>query len=227
MCTCHDVMVLDGLLYEDCYLPVGKSIAEVRDYILNPPPRTDTRRPPPVQVIQYHGFDLVTALGDAQIDTEFRDRYRQDRYSSKYLPHCYMCNTLLTREETGLCTSCVTLNKIKKVMTAPLSGLVALITGGRIKIGHDVSLRLLRNGARVIMTTRFPHDAARRYAAEPDSGDWSDRLHIYGLDMRDIKGVAAFIDHVNKHYDRLDILINNAAQTIKRPVCVPSVLYHD
>lgn len=52
----------------------------------------------------------------------------------------------------------------KRSQTANLTGKVALVTGGRIKIGFEIALQLLRAGARVIVTTRFPRDAAMRYA---------------------------------------------------------------
>lgn len=95
---------------------------------------------------------------------------------------------------------------------------VALLTGGRIKIGYQAAIKLLRCGcARVIVTTRFPRDAAARYAAEPDFKDWADRLEVFGLDMRHTPSVEAFTRFVLDRYDRLDFIVNNAAQTIRRP----------
>lgn len=95
---------------------------------------------------------------------------------------------------------------------------VALLTGGRIKIGYQAAIKLLRCGcARVIVTTRFPRDAAARYAAEPDFKDWAGRLEVYGLDMRHTPSVEAFTRIVLSRYDRLDFIVNNAAQTIRRP----------
>ena len=51
---------------------------------------------------------------------------------------------------------------------------------------------LIKEGARLIVTTRFPQNAASRYAQEPDFGDWSDRLEIFGLDLRHLPSVEAF-----------------------------------
>ncbi len=98
-----------------------------------------------------------------------------------------------------------------------LSGRVALVTGARVTSGYATTLKLLRAGAVVIGTTRFPRDAAARFAAEPDFGGWSRRLHLYGLDFRSPAWVEAFASHLTATLARLDILINNAAQTVRRP----------
>lgn len=100
---------------------------------------------------------------------------------------------------------------------ADLCGKVALVTGGRIKIGFEIALKLLRCGASVIITTRFPNDARRRYELQNDFSEWSNRLHIYGLDLRFIPQVEKFCEYFLAHFRQLDILIQNAAQTIRRP----------
>ena len=96
-----------------------------------------------------------------------------------------------------------------------LSGRRALLTGGRAKIGMYIALRLLRDGAETTITTRFPHDAIRRFTAMPDSGEWLERLHVVGIDLRDPAQVVALADSVSAQ-GPLDILINNAAQTVRR-----------
>jgi len=98
-----------------------------------------------------------------------------------------------------------------------MTGLVAVVTGGRIKIGYQTCLKLLRCGATVVAVTRFPQNAARKYLAEADSSNWAHRLHLYGLDLRHMPSVEAFLKHCVRHYPRIDILINNAAQTVRRP----------
>ena len=76
---------------------------------------------------------------------------------------------------------------------------------------------MLRAGARVIVSTRFPHDAAMRYAAEADFKDWGHRLRVHGLDLRHTPSVQAFCRHMVASQPRLDFLINNARQTVRRP----------
>lgn len=117
----------------------------------------------------------------------------------------------------SLCSECGSFNYSKRQQTANLTDLTALITGARVRIGYGVALKLLRDGAQVIATSRFPHDAAQRYAQEADFSQWKHRLQIYGLDLRHLESVQHFVKHILSVYPRLDIIINNAAQTIRRP----------
>jgi NAD(P)-dependent dehydrogenase (short-subunit alcohol dehydrogenase family) len=86
-----------------------------------------------------------------------------------------------------------------------------------VKIGYQAGLKLLRAGAHLIVTTRFPRDSAARYAAEPDFTEWSDRLEIFGLDLRHTPSVEAFCRELLATRSRLDFIINNACQTVRRP----------
>jgi NAD(P)-dependent dehydrogenase (short-subunit alcohol dehydrogenase family) len=131
---------------------------------------------------------------------------------------CYQCKTRYTAVDAfyhQLCPSCAAINRQRRGARTDLTGRRALLTGGRAKIGMYIALRLLRDGARTTITTRFPRDAARRFAAMPDSGDWLDRLDIVGVDLRQPGQVVALADAVAAD-GPLDILINNAAQTVRR-----------
>jgi NAD(P)-dependent dehydrogenase (short-subunit alcohol dehydrogenase family) len=133
---------------------------------------------------------------------------------------CYVCKAeyrTLHFFYDAMCPPCAELNYEKRFQTAPLDGRVALVTGARVKIGFQASLKLLRAGAHVIATTRFPHDAARRYAREEDFGAWRHRLEVHGLDLRHAPSVELFARYLLETRDRLDILLNNAAQTVRRP----------
>jgi len=133
---------------------------------------------------------------------------------------CYICKGAYSAVHPFyhlLCPACAALNSGKRLQRADLAGRVALVTGGRIKIGYQTALRLLRDGARVVVTTRFPADAARRFGAEPDGAQWGDRLRVAGLDLRRLPAVEDFARDLLASEPALDILINNAAQTIKRP----------
>src|SRR3989338_4690293 len=137
-----------------------------------------------------------------------------------YPRDCYICKREFTRVHffyDALCPDCALFNYSKRFQTAPLYGQVALITGSRLKIGYQAALMMLRAGARVIATTRFPVDSALRYAGEKDFPEWKDRLHIYGLDLRYTPSVELFCRYFEQKYQRLDLLINNAAQTVRRP----------
>lgn len=133
---------------------------------------------------------------------------------------CYVCRTSYTEVHhfyDQMCLECGDFNFEKRSQTADLRGRVALITGARVKIGYQAAIMLLRAGARVIALTRFPNDAARRYAAEADFEEWKDRLEIYGLDLRHTPGVELFCRHLLDHLPRLDYIVNNACQTVRRP----------
>ena len=133
---------------------------------------------------------------------------------------CYVCKTWFTKLHffyDALCISCGETNYKKRFQTTSLVGKVALITGARIKIGYQAALMMLRAGARVIVTTRFPRDAAARFSREEDFGTWQDRLEVHGLDLRHAPSVEMFARYLTQTKNRLDVLINNAAQTVRRP----------
>jgi NAD(P)-dependent dehydrogenase (short-subunit alcohol dehydrogenase family) len=134
--------------------------------------------------------------------------------------HCYVCKQQFTEVHffyDQMCPECADFNYAKRSETTDLSGRVALLTGGRVKIGYQAGIKLLRAGAALIVTTRFPRDSALRYAAEPDFDEWSDRLEIYGLDLRHTPSVEEFCRYLHNTRDRLDFIINNACQTVRRP----------
>ncbi|MFJ6200109.1 SDR family NAD(P)-dependent oxidoreductase [Micromonospora sp. NPDC092111] len=131
---------------------------------------------------------------------------------------CYICKVRYREVDAfyhQLCPACATLNRERRDARTDLTGRRALLTGGRAKIGMYIALRLLRDGAHTTITTRFPHDAVRRFTAMPDSADWLHRLRVVGIDLRDPAQVVALADSVAAQ-GPLDILINNAAQTVRR-----------
>lgn len=136
------------------------------------------------------------------------------------LQHCYVCKRKYTQIHAfydQLCHECAEFNFSKRTELADLSGRVALLTGGRVKIGYQAGLKLLRAGAELIVTTRFPRDSAARYAEEPDFAQWGDRLQVFGLDLRHTPSVEAFCEKLLATRTRLDFIINNACQTVRRP----------
>jgi NAD(P)-dependent dehydrogenase (short-subunit alcohol dehydrogenase family) len=133
---------------------------------------------------------------------------------------CYVCKDGYSRIHhfyDQLCPACAEANFAARTELADLRGRVALLTGGRVKIGYQAGLKLLRSGAHLIVTTRFPRNAAARYAAEADFCDWGDRLEIAGLDLRHTPSVEAFCHGLVATRHRLDFVINNACQTVRRP----------
>jgi NAD(P)-dependent dehydrogenase (short-subunit alcohol dehydrogenase family) len=170
--------------------------------------------------------------------TGLRLQRRASRYTPLWLPqpqvsegaapepllgkalNCYVCKqpyTLTHRYYDSLCRDCGDFNYAKRGQSADLAGHYALITGARVKIGFQAALKLLRAGAHVIVTTRFPVDAAERYAREPDYPQFRERLHIHGLDLRHSPSVEIFARLLLERLPRLDYILNNACQTVRRP----------
>lgn len=150
---------------------------------------------------------------------------RPDSGSTKLEVHgksksCYCCGTAYRKVHFFyhlLCPQCAEFNYAKRFQRVDLTGRYALVTGGRIKIGFQTALKLLRDGATVMVITRFSQDAARRFAAQADFEQWHKRLIIQRLNFLDLPGVLDFVQNVAKYWPVLDILINNAAQTVWRP----------
>ncbi|MBF9071429.1 SDR family oxidoreductase [Streptacidiphilus sp. NEAU-YB345] len=133
---------------------------------------------------------------------------------------CYVCKSHY-RQVDGfyhqLCPACSADNATRRGLTTDLRGRRALLTGGRVKIGFQLALMLLRDGAELVVTSRFPHDTVRRFQAEPGSDAWLDRLTVVGIDLRDPRQVLALCEELRDEGRPLDILVNNAAQTLRRP----------
>ncbi len=134
--------------------------------------------------------------------------------------HCYICKEHyvdIHHFYDQMCPTCAEFNFRKRTELADLTGRVALLTGGRVKIGYQAGLKLLRAGAHLVVTTRFPRDSAQRYAQEPDFDRWGHRLQIFGLDLRHTPSVESLCHHLLETLPRLDFIINNACQTVRRP----------
>jgi NAD(P)-dependent dehydrogenase (short-subunit alcohol dehydrogenase family) len=133
---------------------------------------------------------------------------------------CYVCKkpyVKMHRYYDSMCDACGDFNCAKREQTADLSGHYALVTGARVKIGFQASLKLLRAGAHVVVTTRFPVDAADRYSQEADYPVFHERLQIHGLDLRHTPSVELFTRFLVERLPRLDYIVNNACQTVRRP----------
>jgi NAD(P)-dependent dehydrogenase (short-subunit alcohol dehydrogenase family) len=160
--------------------------------------------------------DGVAEVERAEIEAAMEQPARLLNFPIK----CYTCKAPFRELHAfydQLCPDCAKLNFDKRDQRADMRGMVCLVTGARVKIGFRAALKLLRCGATVIATTRFPHDATRRFVAQDDFSEWSERLHVYGADFRDIAGVERLCAAIRENFSRLDVIVNNACQTIRRP----------
>ncbi|MCX4585267.1 SDR family NAD(P)-dependent oxidoreductase [Streptomyces sp. NBC_01481] len=134
--------------------------------------------------------------------------------------HCYVCKTLYRRTDGfyhRLCPGCAADNTARRALSTDLSGRRVLLTGGRVKIGFQLALMMLRDGAELLVTSRFPQDTLRRFAVVEGSRQWLDRLTVVAVDLRDPRQVLGLCERLRADGEPLDILVNNAAQTIRRP----------
>ncbi|KYH04843.1 MULTISPECIES: SDR family NAD(P)-dependent oxidoreductase [Chryseobacterium] len=157
----------------------------------------------------------------AGISAFYDDEKEEVRLTKLQIPkNCYCCNQSYQYAHSfysRLCPVCAGENYEKRFETADLTGRNLILTGGRVKVGFATALKVLRSGANLVLTTRFPALAMELMQQEADYENWKDRLWIYGLDLRNLKAIQDFIDFYKLNFDTLDILINNAAQTIKYP----------
>lgn len=156
-------------------------------------------------------------------ETLFAEKENPDdqQFTPLNLPkNCYCCNQsykLAHSFYTRLCPECAEENYEKRFQNIDLKGRNVILTGGRVKVGFATALKLLRNNANVVLTTRFPALALEQFEQENDFEQWKDNLIIYGLDLRNLNAINEFVSFYKSKFQSLDILINNAAQTIKYP----------
>jgi NAD(P)-dependent dehydrogenase (short-subunit alcohol dehydrogenase family) len=184
-----------------------------------PPPAFSPHDVPPADDAGGTATSEASAAGNSEA-AEVGNTAAAEAGNTEALQHCYVCKehyTTLHHFYDQLCPQCAELNFAKRTELTDLRGRVALLTGGRVKIGYQAGLKLLRSGAHLIVTTRFPRDSAARYAAEPDFDEWRHRLEIFGLDLRHTPSVEAFCRELLTTRDRLDFIVNNACQTVRRP----------
>ncbi|MGB0861500.1 MAG: SDR family NAD(P)-dependent oxidoreductase [Saprospiraceae bacterium] len=147
--------------------------------------------------------------------------YQEKKYKTlRNEKNCYSCTNAYDKMHFyyhRLCPNCAEEHYNYRFTEVDLTGRNVILTGGRVKVGYATALRVLESGANLTLTTRFPALALENFKKEKNYEDWKDRLFIYGLDLRDLKAVQTFIEFYKQKYQSLDILINNAAQTIKYP----------
>ena len=167
--------------------------------------------------LQLPAGDTSNIDGDVIISESMED---QPDLEVKKAIKCYICKKMFKKLHfyyDQLCPDCADLNYRKRTETVDMTGKVCFVTGARVKIGYRCALKLLRCNAIVIGTTRFPVDAARRFEQEKDFETWKHNLHLFGLDFRNIGALELFCQFLKRKFSRLDVIINNACQTIRRP----------
>ena len=176
--------------------------------------------PPAHATISSDARELLEMQAAAPMLEAGGDQTEASVASLRAAQNCYICKAdyvELHHHYDTLCPKCAAFNWGKRIQSSDLSGRRALVTGARVKIGFEAAVMLLRAGADVIVTTRFPGDAARRFRRHDGFSDWHSRLSIFGLDLRHTPSIEALTSHLGKTLSSLDFLIHNACQTVRRP----------
>lgn len=155
---------------------------------------------------------------------ELDGMYERSKEPTIKLPEsiiCYGCGkktSILHWDYVYSCVSCGNLFHKNRYLARPIRGSVAIVTGARTKLGHQICLKLLRAGATVFGTTRFPDKALLLFSRYRDYQNWKERLNMYALDL-DVPDMEAefgrFREFVESKFSKVDILVNCAAQTIR------------
>jgi len=89
-----------------------------------------------------------------------------------------------------------------------LKGKVALVTGGSMGIGTEISLDLARNGAGVALTYRKHEKEAKEVADQIKA--MGRKGKAYKIDVSEFEAVQKLVKQVLEDFGGIDILINNA-----------------
>ena len=152
---------------------------------------------------------------------KLKDKNQTNEKQKVIFKNCYICKDKLGLNNIhsfygNLCKKCGEYNYSFRTMKLDFTGRIAIVTGGRVKIGYYIATKLLSYGAKVLITSRFPKDTLFKYQKDPEYEKWKDNLIIYPIDFRIFESTIKLVKFINDNFPHVDILINNAAQTIRR-----------
>jgi 3-oxoacyl-[acyl-carrier protein] reductase len=99
--------------------------------------------------------------------------------------------------------------------TNEFSGKVAIVTGAGRNIGRAIALTLAEGGASVLVNARSNRAEAEAVAREIEAKGGKALVHIG--DVADASAVQAMAEAAERHFGRIDILVNNAALRREKP----------
>lgn len=102
-------------------------------------------------------------------------------------------------------------------MNNPTSSPVALITGAAKRIGAATARRLHNAGFNIVVHYSRSADAAQQLVAELNR-DRAESAHMLQADLLQTEALAGLVEAAAKHWQRLDVLINNASSFYPTPV---------
>jgi len=99
-----------------------------------------------------------------------------------------------------------------------LHGRVALVTGSSRGIGRAIAVELGRRGADVIINHRRNSTRAQAQAVAEELSRLGRRTLVLKADVADPHDVAQMFSTIQNEFGKLDILVNNAASAVFRPL---------
>jgi pteridine reductase len=99
---------------------------------------------------------------------------------------------------------------------APLNGRAALVTGSAKRLGRAVALRLAQEGADVVIHHRASRTEAQSVVNEIEK--LGRRAVAIAADLGNVSEIKRLFDETAKHFGRLDILVNSAANFLPASV---------
>ena len=152
---------------------------------------------------------------------KLKDKNQNSEKQKVIFKNCYICKEKFGLNNIhsfygNLCKKCGDYNYSFRTMKLDFTGRIAIVTGGRVKIGYYIATKLLSYGAKVLITSRFPKDTLFKYQNDPEYEKWKNNLIIYPIDFRIFESTIKFVQFIKDNFPHVDILINNAAQTIRR-----------
>ena len=97
----------------------------------------------------------------------------------------------------------------------PLTGRVAIVTGGGRGLGRAMVLGLAQAGAQVVATAARQRDEIERLARDASTGGWRDAIYPMLADVTREDDCSATVAAALERFGRLDILVNNAGRGMR------------
>lgn len=88
-----------------------------------------------------------------------------------------------------------------------LTGKVIIVTGGNSGLGYESVKAFAQKGATVILTSRSKEKGEE---AKRNIGNVSGKIEVLQLDLMDFESIKNFSENFKKHFQKLDVLLNNA-----------------
>lgn len=105
-----------------------------------------------------------------------------------------------------------------------INGKTVLITGASFGIGESLAYMLAKTGANLILAART---AEKLDAIKNEIGKLGGKVAVFAVDLTKTEDVEKFLGELEKLPNGVDIFINNAGKSIRRPLLESLDRFHD